>query len=117
MNTRKTGQYYEDSALEHLQAQGYKIIKRNYRCRYGEIDIIARHQGYLAFIEVKYRKGDSSGGPFAAVDLRKQKKICKAARWYLMEQKLGDDIKGRFDVVGITPKTVEILQNAFDYIG
>ena len=116
MNTRKTGQYYEDRAVERLKEQGYQILTRNYRCRYGEIDIIAKHEGYLVFVEVKYRKTIDSTAAFEAVNIRKQKKICGVARWYMMERQIGEDVKCRFDVVGIQGSDICVFKNAFDYI-
>ena len=117
MNTRKTGQHYEEKAAEYLQQQGYRIIERNYRCRGGEIDIIAWHEAYLVFVEVKYRATKGSGEPVAAVDFNKQKKICSVAKWYMMERKYGDDTKCRFDVVGIQAFDTQVYQNAFDFTG
>ena len=54
-NTRKTGQEYEAMAAKYLEEKGYGILERNYRCPYGEIDIIAKDGSYLVFVEVKYR--------------------------------------------------------------
>jgi len=116
MNTRKVGQYYEDKAVEYLGQQDYQIIERNYRCRYGEIDIIARDQEYLVFVEVKYRRSNSSGNAVSAVDFRKQKKISGVAAWYMMKNKLSEDTKCRFDVVSIEPEELKVIKDAFDYI-
>jgi len=117
MNTRKVGQHHENIATNHLQELGYKIVEQNYRCRCGEIDIIAYEEGYLVFIEVKYRKNDGSGEAVAAVGFRKQKKICSVARWYMMEKGLGDEVKSRFDVIGIEAEKISVIKNAFDFIG
>ena len=116
MNTRKTGQRYEDMAVEYIEKQGYRVLERNYRCRYGEIDIIARHQGYLVFIEVKYRKGADNTGAFEAVNIRKQKRICGVARWYMMKKRVSENSKCRFDVVGIQESDIRVFENAFDYL-
>ena len=116
MNTRKTGQHYENMAVAYLEKQGYRILQRNYRCRYGEIDIIARNTGYLVFVEVKYRKTVDSTAAFEAVDIRKQRKICGVARWYLTEKHIGENVKCRFDVVGIQGENVRVIKNAFDYL-
>lgn len=115
MNTRKTGQYYEDRTVEYLKKQGYYILEQNYRCRYGEIDIIAKNDGYLVFIEVKYRKNIDSTSAFDAVDIRKQKRICGVARWYMVDKRVSEDAKCRFDVVGIQAKDITVIKNAFDY--
>lgn len=80
-----------------------------------EIDLIAWHQGYLVFVEVKYRSSDRTGSPEEAVDFRKQKKISRAASWYLMEQGFSMDTPCRFDVAAVTERKIQIFQNAFCY--
>ena len=112
MNRRETGTQYEERAAEYLIAQNYQILERNYRIRSGEIDIIARDGTVLVFIEVKYRKNDESGNPLEAVDIRKQKKIIKVARYYLYQKKYGD-VPCRFDVIGICGSHIEHIKDAF----
>lgn len=68
-------------AAEELTRQGYRIIERNFRCRYGEIDLIAEDANDLIFIEVKTRRGDAYGLPEEAVTLRKQQKIVQVATY------------------------------------
>ena len=82
-NTRSTGSCYERKAADYLKQQGLFILRYNYRCRFGEIDLIARDGKYLVFVEVKYRKDNSSGYSLAAVNPAKQKTICKVARYFL----------------------------------
>ena len=74
-NTRSTGSCYERKAADYLKQQGLFILRYNYRCRFGEIDLIARDGEYLVFVEVKYRKDNSSGYSLAAVNPAKQKTI------------------------------------------
>ena len=112
MNRRETGTQYEERAAEYLIAQNYQILERNYRIRSGEIDIIARDGTVLVFIEVKYRKNDESGNPLEAVDIRKQRKIKKVARYYLYQKKYGD-VPCRFDVIGICGSHIEHIKDAF----
>ena len=112
MNRRETGTQYEERAAEYLIAQNYQILVRNYRIRPGEIDIIARDGTVLVFIEVKYRKNDESGNPLEAVDIRKQRKIIKVARYYLYQKKYGD-VPCRFDVIGICGSHIEHIKDAF----
>ena len=112
MNRRETGTQYEERAAEYLIAQNYQILERNYRIRSGEIDIIARDGTVLVFIEVKYRKIDESGNPLEAVDIRKQRKIIKVARYYLYQKKYGD-VPCRFDVIGICGSHIEHIKDAF----
>ena len=86
-NTRSTGSCYERKAADYLKQQGLFILRYNYRCRFGEIDLIARDGEYLVFVEVKYRKDNSSGYSLAAVNPVKQKTICKVARYFLTGMK------------------------------
>ena len=73
MNKRQTGSEYEGLAAKWLEGHGYQIVERNYRCRQGEIDLIAEKDGYLVFVEVKYRRSSEAGDPAEAVDYWKQK--------------------------------------------
>ena len=83
-STRKLGLYGEDLACKYLQAKGYVILERNFRCRrFGEIDIVASKAGVLSFIEVKTRRSSRYGKPAEAVTLAKQRKIYRVAQYYL----------------------------------
>lgn len=113
MNKRQTGSSRETEAASYLISQGYQILERNYRCRRGEIDLIARDGRYLVFVEVKYRKNEQSGYPAEAVDSRKQQRIRQAARSYLYCRRYGEDTPCRFDVVGIIGKQITLIRDAF----
>lgn len=115
MNKRSVGQEQESRTAAALERSGYQIVRRNYRCRAGEIDLIARHRGYLVFVEVKYRKNGKKGQPEEAVNLRKQRQISKVAAWYLAEQGLDMYTPCRFDVAAVSPETIRIYENAFPY--
>ena len=114
-NKRTTGSYYEKRACDYLRAQGYRILEKNYRCRAGEIDLIAREDGYLVFVEVKYRSSGRAGDPAEAVDRRKQKRICRAASFYLMCAGMHQDDPVRFDIVSILNDEIRLIRNAFPY--
>lgn len=115
-NKRKTGARYERRAGEYLTGKGYEILEYNYRCRMGEIDIVARDGEYLVFCEVKYRSDDVSGHPAEAVDLKKQQVISRCALFYLASHGLSD-MACRFDVVSFEGDNMTLFVNAFDYIG
>lgn len=115
MNTRAVGTAYERRAAEYLQKQGYQILDFNYRCKAGEIDLVALQGGYLVFIEVKYRCGRGKGSGLDAVDYRKQQRILRAARWYMMENRIGQESPCRFDVVSFQGDMVTLIQDAFQY--
>ncbi len=113
MNKRAVGTEYETLAASYLAKNGYHIICKNYRCRAGEIDLVAREQGYLVFIEVKYRSSESSGSALEAVDAKKQQRIVRVAKWYLMERHISEDQPVRFDVVAIDGTDVHLVRDAF----
>ena len=102
-STRKLGLYGEDLACKYLQAKGYVILERNFRCRrFGEIDIVASKAGVLSFIEVKTRRSSRYGKPAEAVTLAKQRKIYRVAQYYLQMRGLASCIPVlSFDVVEI----------------
>lgn len=79
----------------------------------GEIDIIARKDGILRFIEVKYRSGIDYGDPLQAVSKAKQNKIRKAAQWYLMEKNIGNETACSFDVIAIRQNDIQYLFNSY----
>ena len=114
-NRRAIGTEYETLACEYLTRHGYQILCRNFRCRQGEIDIIARDRDYLVFIEVKYRRDEHEGDPAEAVDYRKQKKICKTADYYRMLRRIPDNQSCRFDGVAIQGREIRVIRNAFPY--
>jgi len=106
------GRKGEDISVEFLRKQGYKIIKRNYRCSLGEVDVIARDKQVICFVEVKTRRTDRYGLPEEAIDSYKQRRLARVALSYLKEKKLfNQDI--RFDVVSICPDEIRIIKNAF----
>ena len=114
----RLGNSGEEIAGKFLEKSGYRIIARNYRCKLGEIDIIARDGETLVFIEVKTRTDSAFGSPAAAVTVRKQRQIGKAAQWYLAEHGL-HEAPARFDVIAIVRgkggrHQVEHLPDAFE---
>lgn len=113
MNRRETGRQYEEIAVQYLEEQQYQILERNYQIRTGEIDIIAKDGACLVFVEVKFRRNERMGDPLEAVDIRKQKKICQTAKYYLYKKKLLD-LPCRFDVIAITGTQVCQIKNAFE---
>ena len=111
MNNVEIGKKGENIAVRYLKLRLYKILRRNYRRKTGEIDIIAKKGGYIIFIEVKYRNNNSKGLPREAVTTFKQRQIKSTAEMYILENKL--DCNMRFDVIEILDKKVEHIKNAF----
>ncbi len=112
------GNYGENIAAKYLVDNNYLIVKRNFRCKSGEIDIIASNIDYLCFIEVKTRYETKFGFPAEAVDRRKQYKIQKTAELYIY-QKNCYNLNFRFDVVEVLLNTknndynIKFIKNAF----
>lgn len=117
MNKRAVGTEYEKRAGAHLKKIGYEIIAYNFRCRLGEIDIIARDGEYLVFVEVKYRKDTSSGNPLEAVNGKKQRIISRTASYYCLTHGYGETTPCRFDVVAVLGDEIMVVKNAFEYAG
>ncbi len=116
MNKRKLGAAEEEKAALYIKSRGGSIIDRNFRCRMGEIDIIARDDDTICFIEVKYRKNIKKGFPAEAVGGRKQFTICRVSDYYRMKKGLSEDGKYRFDVISMTDNDTEWIKNAFLYM-
>ena len=118
INKRQIGADKEAFVCEWLEKNGYRILERNFRCRIGEIDIVAREGGYLVFIEVKYRSHNVNGLPEEAVDWRKQRVISRVALYYLRRFGYGESTPVRFDVVALFGEqdfSVSLYQNAFEF--
>lgn len=96
MNIGVIGTKGEDMVARFLQNNGYVIAKRNYQCRFGEIDIVAENGDYIIFVEVKTRKKDSLVPLEFAVDIKKQQRIHLTAEDYLSKYEC--DLQPRFDV-------------------
>ena len=90
----------EDLACDHLRRHGLKILARNYRCRAGEIDVVAEDRGTVVFVEVKERGDESHGRAVEAVTLEKRRRILRAAHVYAAKHGLAEG-PIRFDVVAI----------------
>lgn len=100
MDSRELGIFGEEYTTSYLTDMGYRIIERNYRTRYGEIDIIAEQAETIVFVEVKSRRSRIYGEPREAVSLRKQQKLLRTAMIFLQE-KHWEERACRFDVVEV----------------
>ena len=113
MNRRSTGTEWERQAGAYLTARGMRLVESNFHGRNGEIDLIGYHEGYLVFVEVKYRKNDRGGHPLETVDVRKQRRVCRTAEYYCLSHGLGETTPCRFDVVGIIGNEIIHVEDAF----
>lgn len=109
-----TGQYGERAAADYLARQGYILLHKNYRYRRSEVDIIARKDHTLVFVEVKTRATDGYGYPEEAVNYKKERMLLKAADQYIHATQWQHEV--RFDIISITltkPITVHHIEDAF----
>lgn len=111
-NKKAVGKAYEDLATAYLIDKGYSILEKNYRCKLGEIDIIAKDHGTVVFVEVKYRSTMAFGSPGEAVNYYKQQRILHIAKWYL-RQHYKTEIDCRFDVIEILNEKLSHVKAAF----
>ena len=98
-NRRKLGKWGEKVAVVHLEAKGYEILERNWRCSRGEIDLIARAGQELVFVEVKTRRGRNLGTPEEGMTPHKARKLFEVAQIYLSDNDLEED--WRVDLVAV----------------
>lgn len=111
------GKVAEGAAVRFLKAQGYKIIKRNYKTKFSEIDIVAEDKGVICFVEVKARHSDMFGEPCEAISKHKQRQISKTAICYLKENN-SFERPARFDVVALLYTNdlpqIDLIKDAFE---
>lgn len=112
---RALGQWGEEQVAEKLRREGWTIVARNFRCRMGELDIVAKKEQYLAFVEVKLRKNDQFGSACEAVTPAKQRRLRAAAQFYLISRPTA--LQPRFDVAEVyAPRGTRTEQPDIYYI-
>jgi putative endonuclease len=109
---KNDGSAAEQLASEYLQRNGLRLIESNFRCRFGEIDLIMHDGATLVFVEVRLRSSQNFGGAAASVTSAKQGRITRAAQIYLQQQ--SREMACRFDVVLLDgERNIEWIKNAF----
>lgn len=116
MNKREIGTFYERQAQQFLLDKGVRILERNYRCRQGEIDIIGYDGTCLVFFEVKARDSGRAGTGAEAVNLRKQRTICRVADYYRMKHRVSEFTELRYDCIAIDNGKIAWIKNAFSHV-
>ena len=112
---RLLGRWGERLVAEDLRSRGWRILASNYRCRFGELDLIAEHGGYLVFVEVKLRKSGQYGLPMEAVTAAKQRRLRAAAQQYLLEHPSA--LQPRFDVAQVfAPQGIQTIRPRIEYV-
>ncbi len=113
MNRKLRGQRAEQLACDFLQRQGMKLIESNYRCRLGEIDLVMQDGQQLVFVEVRFRRNQTFGGPLASISHRKKARLIATAKHYLLSKKVRNSV--RLDVVGISlDRQIQWIPNALE---
>jgi putative endonuclease len=105
---KQTGSFGEDASVAFLADKGYKILSRNWRYLKGEIDIVAKHENWLVFVEVKTRSTLDFGNPEEFVTPRQQKLIINTAHQFIVEYNREEE--ARFDVVGVVVQNNKVVQ-------
>ena len=108
---RRIGFFGEGKAARFLKKGGYKILHRNYKCPFGEIDLIAQKDDVICFVEVKTRSGDAFGAPNEAVNKKRQQRYKNSARYYFSGREMNFTV--RFDIVEVTKEGINHIENAF----
>ncbi len=117
-NKRELGEEKEKLAADFLCTLGYDILETNYRTRFEEIDIIARDEKTIVFVEVKYRNSNRYGDPLEAINYGKQRRISMGALSYLSQNNIPiESTSIRFDAIGIFKGKITHIKNAFGYMG
>jgi putative endonuclease len=97
---QKLGRWGEQLAAQYLESHGYKVLDRNWRCRRGEIDLVAKEGDVLVFVEVKTRRGRDYGTPEEALTRYKVKRLLELGQRYMLERDL-EDVEWRVDLVAV----------------
>ena len=115
------GRLAELEARRHLEAQGLGFVAANYRCRYGELDLVMRDGACLVFVEVRSRGSIRSGAPEASLTARKLRSLTRAARCFMRDHRHFGGMMLRFDVVGILTRgpqaRIRWIRNAMQFDG
>jgi len=113
-STTTIGASAERSAEISLKQHGLTLVARNFRCKFGEIDLIMRDNKYLVFIEVRYRAKSMQGSGLESITRTKQLRLTRTALFYLQQNQLMDKIPCRFDAIGMDKQgNSSWIKNAF----
>lgn len=115
LDKKNIGDIAEQTACDFLQANGLILMTRNYRCLYGEIDLIMQDNNDIVFVEVRSRSYTHYGYAEETVDHHKQKKLLRTATHFLQEKNWLDVVDCRFDVIGFLNSNIKWIKDAFIY--
>jgi len=114
-NTTAIGSQAEDLAAQYLISQGYKILQRNFKNRFSELDIIAKNTEYICCVEVKYRNTDDYGGGLGAISADKKKRLARGFEYWLYENPQYAKLQPRIDVIAVGGnEQIQFIENAIE---
>ena len=117
----RRGPVAEDLACRFLEARGLKLLAANYRCRYGELDLVMRDGAHVVVVEVRSRRSDRHGAPEASITRRKRRCLMRAAQCFIRDNPQFNGMMLRFDVVGILTEAAcprfRWIRNALQFDG
>lgn len=111
---RATGNHFEHAARRYLQARGLRLVRANFLCRHGEIDLVMRDGDTVVFVEVRYRRGGAFGGALASITRAKRRRLVSAAHLWMAWHPEDARRPSRFDVLAFEGDDVEWVRGAFD---
>lgn len=111
---RATGNRFEEAARDFLEARGLRLVRANFLCRHGEIDLVMRDGEVLVFVEVRYRRNGAFGGALGSVTMAKRRKLVSAAHLWMAWHPNDARRPSRFDVLAFEGDDVEWVRSAFD---
>ncbi|KXU38619.1 hypothetical protein AXE65_00190 [Ventosimonas gracilis] len=115
MTSSERGREAEACALAFLQSQGLRLLRQNWRCRFGELDLVMQDKDSLVFVEVRYRRNSHFGGAVQSVDASKQRKLARSAQQFLQQQAALNNKPCRFDVITLGEAAKpQWIKNAFE---
>jgi putative endonuclease len=114
MHTRNIGADHEAKALKHLQAQGLRLVERNFSCKVGELDLVMSHGEITVFVEVRFRRAGALVDGLSTIGDSKRKRFVKAVKYYLLTHPEAATRTLRFDVVSVSDSALDWHSNAFD---
>lgn len=111
---RATGNRFEEAAREFLEARGLRLVRANFLCRHGEIDLVMRDGETIVFVEVRYRRNGAFGGALGSVTMAKRRKLVSAAHLWMAWHPNDARRPSRFDVLAFEGDEMEWVRAAFD---
>ena len=111
LSSVRRGMLAEEQALQYLLQRGLVMVERNFRCRYGEIDLIMRDNNTIIFVEVRSRKSDAFLDPMESIDYAKRNKLIRASELFMQKLTMANEYDWRFDVITLNGAPPDVRVN------